>query len=220
MVASALVLIDLVLIFLWVPTEISMGVIQRIFYVHVPAALIGFVGFFVVFLASIDYLIRGRLCSDRLAQSAAGVGVVFLSIAILTGAMWAKPVWGTWWTWDPKLTTTFILWIIYLGYLLVRVYASNAEQGSRLAAVVGIIGFIDVPIVYMAAEWWRSLHPELLEGPLSDSGSLEQAMSRVFLFSLITFGVLFTYLVLFRFRQLQDEGRKNELMKNSREFPS
>ena len=148
--AAGLLLADLALIFLWVPTEITMGVVQRIFYFHVPAALVGFIGFFIVFIASIGYLVKRTRGWDRVAQSAAEVGVVFLSVAIVSGAIWAKPVWGTWWTWDPKLTTTFILWVIYLGYLMVRAYTEGKEQGARFAAVVGIIGFIDVPIVYMA----------------------------------------------------------------------
>lgn len=209
--AACLLLTDLALIFLWVPTEITMGVVQRIFYFHVPSALVGFVGFFVVFIASIGYLAKRTRGWDRVAQSAAEVGVVFLSVAIISGAIWAKPVWGTWWTWDPKLTTTFILWVIYLGYIMVRAYASGREQGARLAAIVGIIGFIDVPIVYTAAEWWRTLHPSLVAGPLSDSGSLERSMSNLFLFSFITFGVVFTYLVLARIRQRNDEDAVDDL---------
>ena len=209
--AAGLLLADLALIFLWVPTEITMGVVQRIFYFHVPAALVGFIGFFIVFIASIGYLVKRNRQLDRVAQSAAEVGVVFLTVAIIAGAIWAKPVWGTWWTWDPKLTTTFILWVIYLGYLMVRAYAMNRDQGARLAAVVGIIGFIDVPIVYMAAQWWRTLHPNVLAGPLSDSGSLESSMSNVFLFSFITFGVVFAYLMLARVRQRQDEETMDEL---------
>ena len=209
--AAGLLLADLALIFLWVPTEITMGVVQRIFYFHVPAALVGFIGFFIVFIASIGYLVKRTRGWDRVAQSAAEVGVVFLSVAIVSGAIWAKPVWGTWWTWDPKLTTTFILWVIYLGYLMVRAYTEGKEQGARFAAVVGIIGFIDVPIVYMAAEWWRTLHPNVVAGPLSESGSLERSMSYLFLFSLVTFGAIFTHLLLARVRQRQDEDAIDEL---------
>ncbi len=209
--AAGLLLADMALIFLWVPTEITMGVVQRIFYFHVPAALVGFIGFFVVFIASIGYLVKRTRGWDRVAQSAAEVGVVFLSVAIISGAIWAKPVWGTWWTWDPKLTTTFILWVIYLGYLMVRSYTDGKEQGARFAAVVGIIGFVDVPIVYMAAEWWRTLHPNVLTGPLSESGSLESSMSNLFLFSLVTFAVVFTYLLLTRVRQRQDQDAVDEL---------
>ena len=205
--AAGLVLADLALIFFYVPTEQVMGIVQRIFYIHVPLVWMGFVSFFIVFIASIAYLIKRTAVWDRRAHAAAEVGTVFLTAAILSGAIWAKPVWGTWWTWDPKLTTTFVLWIIYLGYLMVRSFAPTPGQGARYAAVVGIIGFIDVPIVYMASEWWRSLHPELVAGPLSESGSLESSMRVVLYFSTLTFAVLLFYLLRQRTsqRQMEDE---------------
>ena len=203
--SAALLLADLALIFLWVPTDVVLGVVQRIFYFHVPAALIGFIGFFIVFIASIGYLAKGTRGWDRVAHSAAEIGVVFLTVALITGSIWARPVWGTWWTWDPKLTASFVLWVIYVGYLMVRAYSPSRVQAARYSAVVGIIGFVDVPIVYLAAEWWRTLHPSAVAGPLAQADSLERSMSYVFLLSLVTFGVLFAYLLLQRVDQRRDE---------------
>ena len=205
--AGGLVLADLALIFLYAPTEQVMGIVQRIFYLHVPLVWMGFVSFFVVFVASIAYLVTRDQRWDRRAHAAAEVGVVFLTAAIISGAIWAKPVWGTWWTWDPKLTTTFVLWIIYLGYLMVRSFAPSRGQAARYGAVVGILGFIDVPIVYMASEWWRTLHPELVTGPLSEGGSLEPSMRVVLYFSTLAFALLLFYLLRQRASQfrLEDE---------------
>ena len=203
---AILILVDLGLIFLYVPTEQVMGVVQRIFYIHVPLVWMGFVSFFVVFISSILYLVKRRSLWDQIAHSSAEVGIVFMTAGVLTGAIWAKPVWGTWWTWDPKLTTTFVLWIIYLGYLMVRSFSSNTNQGARFGAVIGILGFIDVPIVYMASEWWRSLHPELLTGPLSETGGLATSMRITLYFSTLSFALLLLFLIKHRthLRRLED----------------
>ena len=205
--AGSLLLADLALIFFYAPTEQVMGVVQRIFYIHVPLVWMGFVSFLAVFIASIVYLIRRTPQWDRRAHAAAEVGVMFITAGILSGAIWAKPVWGTWWTWDPKLTTVFVLWVVYLGYLMVRNLAPTRGQGARYGAIVGIIGFINVPIVYMASDWWRSLHPELVTGPLAETGSLERSISGVLYFSTLTFAVLLFYLLRQRTaqRRLEDE---------------
>ena len=205
-VAGALLLTNLALIFFYAPTD-QTGIVQRIFYIHVPLVWMGFAGFLVVFVASILYLVKRRPEWDRWAHSAAEVGVLFMTAGILSGAIWAKPAWGTWWTWDPKLTTVFVLWVVYLGYLMVRNLAPTRGQGARYAAVVGIIGFIDVPIVYMAAEWWRSLHPELVAGPLAESGSLDSRIAGVLYFSTLSFAALLFYLLRQRMaqRRLEDE---------------
>ena len=149
--------------FLRAPTEASMAMVepvQRIFYLHLPSAFVSFLGFFTVFIASVAYLITRNLRWDWLAVSAAEVGVVFCAVVLITGPLWAKPVWGIWWTWDARLTTTLILFLIYLGYLMLRVYVIEAHRRALLAAVVGILGFVDVPIVYMANRWWRTQHPQ------------------------------------------------------------
>lgn len=193
--AAVMVAVDLVLIFAWVPTEQVMGIVQRIFYLHVPLAITGFVAFFLVAGASAVYLIRKNPRWDRLAFSAGEVGVVIMTLAIITGALWAKPVWGVWWVWDAQLTTTFILWVIYVGYLMVRAYAPTNERGRRWAAVVGIVGAVDIPLIYVAAELWRTLHPDKVIGPAADESSLESAMALTLLFSMLTFLVLFTWLL-------------------------
>ena len=162
--------VDLYLIFMWAPTDAILGHVQRIFYFHVPIAWVAFLAFFVVFVSSIVFLWKRSPWWDALAHSAAEIGVVFATLILITGAIWAKPVWGVWWTWEPRLTTSLILWLVYVGYLMVRAYAPSRSQGATYAAVLGIVGFIDVPIVYFAVEWWRAVHPESVVGPAGGDG--------------------------------------------------
>ena len=138
---------------------------------------------------------KGSARWDALAHSAAEVGILFTTLVLITGILWAKGIWGQWWTWEPRLTTMLILWLIYVAYLMLRNYASNPTQGARFSAVLGIIGFIDVPIVYFAANWWRGLHPQVVAGPLAQSGSLDSSMRGVLMFSMITFTLLFAFLL-------------------------
>lgn len=201
---------NLYLIFWYAPTEAVMGNVQRLFYFHVPSVWVGFLGFFIVFISSIMYLVKRTPIWDRRAYVAGEVGLVFLTVAILAGSIWAKPVWGVWWVWDAKLTTTFILWVIYVGYLMVRAYAPNSDRGARWAAVIGIIGFFDVPIVYYAAQLWNGLHPALVTGP-DAQGSLAPAMLKTLLFSLVTFTLLFVYLFNQRSSQREIEEAIEEL---------
>lgn len=193
--SGLLMLADMALIFLWVPTEMVMGVVQRIFYVHVPIAWVGFLAFGVVFIASVAYLVGRNQRWDAVGHSAAEIGVLFTTLMLITGSAWAKPVWGVWWTWDPRLTTSLILWLIYVGYLMVRAYAPTPSRAARYSAIVGIIGFIDVPIVYFSVVWWRNIHPEVLVGPASEPGDLDSKMLTTLMFSLITFSTLFAYLL-------------------------
>jgi heme exporter protein C len=190
-----LMVADLGLIFLWVPMELVMGQIQRIFYFHVPIAWVSFLAVSIVFVASILYLWRGSRRWDILANASAEIGVLFTTLMLISGATWAKPVWGVWWTWDPRLTTSLIMWLIYIAYLMLRAYAPTSAQGARYAAVLGIVGFVDVPIVYFAVEWWRNIHPEMVIGPMAESGDLEGSMAITLLFSMLTFTVLFSYLL-------------------------
>jgi heme exporter protein C len=153
----------------YAPTERLQGPVQRIFYFHVPSAWVSYLAFFVVFVASILYLWRRSVFWDRLGRASAEVGLVFTTLTIVTGSIWARPIWGTWWTWDARLTTTLILWFIYLAYLAVRSYVADPNRAARFAAILGIIGFIDVPVIHMSVVWWRTLHPEPVvvraEGP-------------------------------------------------------
>ena len=193
-----LMLADLYLIFMVAPTDSVLGHIQRVFYFHVPIAIMSFLAFFIVFLASIVYLVRRDAKWDRLAHASAEVGVVFVSLALLTGVIWARPIWNTWWTWEPRLTTTLILWLIYVAYLMTRAYAPNQAKAAIYSAVVGIVGFVDVPIVYYSVIWWRSIHPSPVVGPLASADALDSTMLAVWLFSIVTFLFLFVYLVLER----------------------
>ena len=207
-VAGLLMMANLYLIFAVAPTDAAQGEVARVIYLHVPVAIMSFLGFFFVFVGSVMYLIKRDLRWDSLAHSAGEVGVVFISVALLTGMIWARPVWNTWWTWEPRLTTTLVLWLIYVAYLMVRSFAPNRSRAGVYAAVVGIIGFVDVPIVYFAVEWWGSLlHPEQVVGPLAETGSLDRTVSMVLLVSSVAFLLFLGYMVMLRMslRDIDDE---------------
>ena len=208
--SAALMIFTLYLVFLWVPTELNLGISQRIFYFHVPLGWLGMLSIVVVAIASIMYLINREVKWDNLAYSAAELGFVFASLILITGVIWGKADVGWWWTWDAKLTTTLILWFVYLGYLIVRAYTSKGSQGARFGAIVAIIGAIDAPIIYMATVWWRTAHPELNIGPLSEDqdalGSTEIYVT--LLVSVITFTVLYVYML---FERCNMKGMEVEL---------
>jgi heme exporter protein C len=199
--STALMLAALYMVFIFVPSDAETGVIQRIFYFHVPLAWIAFLAFFVVFGCSIMYLWKRDRKWDILASSSAEVGLVFTTLFLLTGSIWARPVWGVWWTWDSRLTSSLILWLIYLAYFIIRSYIGEEERRARFAAVVGIIGFIDVPIIAMAITLWRTQHP----GPVIFEGGLVTEMIWTLIVSIAAFTTL--YILLFSYRVLikQDE---------------
>jgi len=174
------------------------GDLYRLMYVHVPSAWLAYLCFAVVFVASIAYLRTGRSRWDRLAAASAEIGVVFTALAIVLGSIWGKPAWGTWWTWDPRLTTTVILLLIYVGYLAVRKLTDNPRRRGRWAAVVGIVGFADVPIVHLSVTWWRGLH----QGPSVKlpSVTLAPIMLTTLLVAVAAFTVLYLYLLALRLR--------------------
>src|SRR5512142_2441685 len=151
------------------PTEQTMGDVQRIFYYHVPSGWVAFLCFFINFAASAVYLWKRSAASDALAAAAAEVGVVFCTVLLITGPLWARPVWGIWWTWDARLTTTLVLWLIYVSYLVLRRFSAGG-QTQVLAAALAIFGFIDVPIVYMSIRWFRTQHPSPVIGGGANSG--------------------------------------------------
>jgi len=181
--------------FLFAPTEATMGDVQRIFYFHVPSAWAAFLAFAVVFVASIQWLRTKQPRWDAMAVSAAEVGIVFCSIALVTGSIWAKPIWGTWWDWDPRLTTTLILWLIYVSYLMLRTSVENPARRASLSAVVGIVGFIDVPVVFMSIRWWRTIHPVLLSASGFD---MAPSMVATLMVCLVAFTLLFVHLLRLR----------------------
>jgi len=210
-VSAALMAVTLYMVFMWVPTEQNLGVSQRIFYFHVPLGWIGMVSIMVVAVASFLHLITGKQKWDSLAYATAELGVIFASLILVTGSIWGKPVWGVWWTWDAKLTTTLILWFIYVGYLMVKAYAPKGSQGRRYASVVALIGAIDAPIIYMATVWWRTAHPDLNIGPLADSDSLDSKIALTFLVSMITFTVFYIFMLMERYSLKLTETALDEL---------
>ncbi len=179
------------------PTEATMGHVQRIFYFHVPSAWIGFFAFFVTFVASIAYLWKDDLKWDRLALSSAEIGVAFMTMAIITGSIWARPVWNTWWTWDPRLTLTAVVWVIYIAYVMLRAAVEEPTRRARFAAVFGIAGFASVPLDFFAIRWWRTIHPVIFE---SRGFHLSPRMLVTLLFCLGAFTVLYVVLLVQRLR--------------------
>ena len=194
LIAAGMV-VNMFFIFMFAPTEAVSGHVQRIMYIHVPMAWLAFLAFFVVFCGSIMYLWKRRDGWDDLASSAAELGVIFTTLVLITGPIWAKPVWGVWWTWDPRLTSTLVLWLIYVGYLMLRAYSSNRRQGATFSAVLGIVGFIDVPIVYFAVDWWRTQHQRLVVGGTSLQGDLHRDMAITLLVSTLAFTAAFVFLL-------------------------
>jgi heme exporter protein C len=158
-------------VFLYVPTERTMGLVQRIFYFHVPAAISAFLAFFIVFVASIQYLRTQEMKWDRLALSAAELGVLFGLIVLITGPIWARPIWGVYWRWEPRLTSMLILFSMYVAYLMVRSYGTSSARTPRLASVLGILAFVNVPLVHYSVNLWaaeQQLHPQkmVLDPPM------------------------------------------------------
>jgi heme exporter protein C len=186
-----LMMAALFMVFIYVPTEKHTGVVQRIFYFHVPVAWVSFLAFFVTFIASIVYLCKRKLKWDAVACASAEAGVIFTTLVLITGPIWAKPTWGIWWTWDARLTTSLVLWLIYLAYLLVRRLAREPEQGARYGAVIGIVGFIDVPIVFLTVNLWRTQHPTTI----IFEGGLTSSMLFTLLVCIAAFTVLYVLLV-------------------------
>ena len=212
-VSAALMLLTLAMIFLWAPTEANLGVSQRIFYFHVPLGWLGMLSIVVVAIASIAHLISGSQKWDALAYSAAELGVVFASLILITGVIWARGDLGWWWTWDAKLTTTLVLWFIYVGYLMVRAYAPKGSQSSRFAAVIALFGAIDAPIIYMATVWWSTAHPELNVGPAaSDRDAIDsRSIYYTLLVSTLAFTLLYAYLLVERYALRRSESELDEL---------
>lgn len=170
----------------------------RLLYVHVPTAWLAYLAFGVVFVGSMAWLLTRRTRWDRLAAASAEVGVLFTALTIVLGAIWAKPVWGVWWTWDPRLTTTAILLLVYVGYLMIRRLPENPARRATWAAAVGIVGFLDVPIVHLSVRWWRSQHQapaRLLGVP-----DLAPVMGATLVVAVVAFTLLYLYLLTLRLR--------------------
>jgi heme exporter protein C len=195
------------------PREAEMGDVQRLFYFHMPSAWIALgPAFTCVFGFSVAYLVTGREAFDRVAGAAAEIGVLFTTITLVTGPLWAKAVWGVYWTWEPRLTTTLILWFIYVGYLLLRAVVPAGRKRARLAAVYGIVGWIDVPIVFLSIWWWRTVHPRILG---SGGFAMDAAMVWVLMACLAAFTLLFVFLLLLRVRMEEAGSRLDRLVRRN-----
>jgi heme exporter protein C len=177
--------------FIQAPRERTMGDLQRIFYFHVPSGMVGLTAFGINFFASLMYLIRRDRRWDGLALSAAEVGVMFLAIVLVTGPIWAKPVWFVWWTWSPRLTSSLVLWLLYVAYLLIRNYVPDPERKAIMSAVFGIVAFVDAPIVWFSIRWWRDIHPS----PMLETGGLSPAMRPALWTCAFAFMLLMVYLI-------------------------
>jgi len=178
-VAALGLVAGLVMAFGVAPRELTQGNVQRIMYVHVPAVWVAYLAFIVVLAGSIAYLWTRAAGADRVAHAAAEVGVVFLGVNIATGAIWGKPTWGTWWTWDARLTSVAVVFVIFVGYLMVRQMTDDPERGARFAAVVGIVGALNIPLVHFSVYWWRTLHqpPTFAKpGPAAAASSIRAAL--------------------------------------------
>jgi heme exporter protein C len=177
------------------PPDRDMGHLQKIMYVHVPAAWSAFLCFFVVLVASLHYLWRRRERSDLLAASAAEVGTVFTALTLVLGSIWGRPTWGVWWTWDPRLTSTAVLLVVFAGYLALRGFVDDPDRRARWSAAVGVLGALNVPIVYMSVQWWRTLHQ-----PLSSPSTVDPAYALGLRANGIAFVMLVIYLVRRRYQ--------------------
>ena len=202
------VTLSLLLIFLYAPTDLNQGSIQRILYVHAPSAMMMYLAVAVLAVASILVLARRDDWArwDRIASASAEVGVVFLTIVLVTGPIWGHKVWGAWWVWDARLTSTLVLWLILLGYLVFRALSPTGERRARLSAVIGIVGSVDVPVIHFAVTWWRTLHPGPV-APLPGGDQLPGSMLLTLLVSFVAFTFLFAVLLTLRIRQAEAADR-------------
>ena len=187
----------LVTALLIVPSDAIQGEVQRIMYIHVPMAWNTYLAFAVVCFCSMAYLWTRNSAWDRRAAASAEIGVIFTALTISAGSIWGRPTWGTWWTWDARLTTTAILLFIYIGYLVVRQVVEEPGQRARIAAVIGIIGFLDVPLIRLSVRWWRTLHQQPTVFRVGGM-TIDHFMFFTLLLNLLAFGCLYLYLMLKR----------------------
>src|SRR5271167_3937707 len=180
------------------PTDTRQGEIYRIIFLHVPSAWTGLVAFFICFVANIAYVLLRAPQWDWLGVSAAEVGLAFTTVVLITGPIWAHPVWGIWWTWDARLTSTFVLWLLYVSYLLLRTLVEEPDRRALLSSLFGIFAFLDVPLVFGAIRWWRTQHPSpVIMG--GEGSGLDPTMKKVLFFSVLAMHVLMIFLIVERY---------------------
>ena len=194
---SAMIGIAIYGAFIWAPNEKTMGFLQRIFYFHAASGQVMILAFSIVFIGNVCYLLRRKPEWDWLATSAVEVGLVFNTISLVTGPIWAKPAWGIWWDWDARLTSTFVLWILYIAYLLLRRLIENPERRAVVSSVFGVFAFLDVPLVYFSIWWWRTQHPPPL---IFKPGGLSPEMLKVFMFTMASLSALMVIMIWQRYK--------------------
>ena len=209
---GAVFVVALYIVLFWAPQEAIMGDVQRVFYFHVAAGWVGMLAFLVTAIVGGIYLARGEMRWDRVAQASVEIGVVFAFINIVTGAIWARPIWNTWWTWDPRLVTATIMLLIYIAYIMLRQGIDDPDRRARFSAVYGIVGFISVPITFASIRIFRTIHPVVVGS--SDPTALgafdmNAEMRAAFFFSLFTFTLIYITLLWYRLR-LQQQKEKIE----------
>ena len=193
----ALIAVSSYAAFIYAPTEATMGLIQRIFYFHIASGWTFFVAFFIVFVGSVAFLKTRDPKWDWLSVASAEVGIAFVTVVLVTGPIWAKPVWGIWWTWDARLTSTFMLWVLFVSYLILRTLVDDPERRGVVSAVFGIFACLDVPLVYFSIWWFRTQHPQPVIG---GGGSLDPKMWQAVLLSWAAMLALMTLLIRMRYR--------------------
>lgn len=190
------------MVFMYAPREVVMGEVQRVFYFHVAAGWVGMVAFLVTAVAGGIYLAKADPRWDRVAVSSAELGLVFVLINIISGSIWARPIWNTWWTWDPRLVTATVMELVYLAYMVLRQGIDDPERRARFASVYGIAGVISVPITLISIRLFRTIHPVIIGSgdPSAESFDMTPAMVRTLMFSLLAFSVLYADLLWHRVR--------------------
>jgi heme exporter protein C len=201
-VALISVLLGLYWGLLHAPPDAYQGEVQRIMYLHIPSILTAYLSFFLVFVGSCLYLWKREKRDDILAYSAAEIGVLFTALTIVEGSVWGKPTWGVWWTWDARLTLTAILLLIFAGYLMLRSLTEDENRAASAAAVLGIIGFLDIPLIHMSVYWWRTLHqpPSILRPDKAPWDNVHPALLTALVINFVAFVLLYFYLLSQRFR--------------------
>jgi heme exporter protein C len=174
------------------PDEQTMHLVQRIFYLHAPCGMTALVAFFVGFVGNVAYLLKRERKWDWLGVAGAEVGLAFCTVVLLTGPIWAKPAWGVWWAWDARLTSTLVLWLLYISYLLLRTMIEDSERRALVSAFYGVFSFLDVPLVYGSIWWWRTQHPQPV---VFTSGGLDPTMRKVFYLSWLSLTLLMVLLI-------------------------
>src|SRR3990172_3858585 len=213
-ITAALFAVALYLVFSHAPLEAVVGEVQRVFYFHVAAGWVGALAFLVTAVAGAIYLARKDRRWDRLAFSSVEIGVVFTLINILSGSVWARPIWNTWWTWDPRLVTATVMELIYLAYLMLRQGIEDPDRRARFGAVYGILGFLSVPLTFLSIRIFRTIHPVVIgSGDPTAEGAFDMTpkMLQAFMFSLLTFTFLYATLLWHRIRLGRLSQRVEEL---------